>query len=125
MKIFVRAVLALAIIGLNDAAQAEESPAYFIAQVQITDQTSYFNAYGANVGPLLEEAGAEILAATPVRQQLEGDWTGNWTVIIRFPSMEKALDWYRSDAYQAIRPLRLQSTDENNIILVPGFVPPQ
>ena len=125
MKIFVRAVLALAIIGLNDAAQAEESPAYFIAQVQITDQTSYFNAYGANVGPLLEEAGAEILAATPDRQQLEGDWTGNWTVIIRFPSMEKALDWYRSDAYQAIRPLRLQSTDENNIVLVPSFVPAQ
>ena len=125
MKTFIHAVLALAIIALNGAAQAEESPAYFIAQVQITDQKSYFDAYGAKVGPLLEKAGAEILAATPDRQQLEGDWTGNWTVIIRFPSKEKALDWYRSDAYQAIRPLRLQSTDENNIVLVPSFVPAQ
>lgn len=127
MKNVLHAVLAVAAIGLGSGAvaHAAESPAYFVAQVQITDEKGYFESYGSKVAPLIEMAGAEILAATSDRQQLEGVWVGNWTVIIKFPSKEKALEWYRSPAYQTVRPLRLQSTNENNIILLPSFVPPQ
>ncbi len=125
MKKVLATTIALAFASLLGAAQAAENAIYFVAQVKITDQNTYFNEYGAQVGPMLLNAGAEILAATPDRNQLEGEWSGNWTVIIKFPSEEKALGWYRSDEYQAIRPLRLQSTSENNLVLVPRFIPPQ
>lgn len=127
VKRLLHSVLAIAAIALQHGAvaQAAEGPAYLVAQVAITDQKRYFEAYGARVAPLLERAGAEIVAATPDRQQLEGDWVGNWTVIIKFPSKDKALEWYRSDAYQTVRLLRLQSTNENNLVLLPSFVPPK
>ena len=31
---------------------------------------------------------------------LEGTWPGNWTVILRFPSMAIAESWYGSEEYQ-------------------------
>jgi uncharacterized protein (DUF1330 family) len=39
---------------------------------------------------------------------LEGDWSGN-LVVIEFPDRDRARAWYRSDAYQAILPLRTQN----------------
>ena len=37
-------------------------------------------------------------------------------VVIEFPSMERAQAWYRSDAYQAIVNLRLESSAGNVFI---------
>lgn len=109
---------------LSGSARASDDAVYLIAQVQITDQSEYFETYGEKVGPLLERAGAQILVATPARQKLEGDWLGNWTVVIKFASEADALNWYNSDAYQTIRPMRLRSTSASNLILAPAFVPP-
>lgn len=118
--------IGLAFISLANMAQAEESATYFVAQVEITDQETYFNSYGAKVAPQLQAVGAEILAASPNSTVLEGEWPGNWTVVIKFPSQEAALAWYQTDAYQKeIRPIRLQSASLNNLILVPSFAPPQ
>ncbi len=125
MKYAVLAGMALAFAFLQSTAQAGEKAWYLIAQIKITDQKTYFGTYGAKVEPLLQKAGAEILVATPNRQLLEGVWTGNWTVVVKFPSKAKALEWYRSNAYQAVRPKRLQSTTINNLILAPNFVPPK
>lgn len=125
MRNLLFASIALAFTALQGVAQSADNAVYFVAQIQITDPDGFFNSYGAKVGPNLLEAGAEVLAATPERTQLEGDWPGDWTVILKFPSQEKALEWYQSDAYQTIRPLRLESTSLNNLLFVPGFVPPQ
>ena len=118
--------LALTFLSLSNLVQAEDKATYFIAQVNITDNEIYFNSYGAKVAPLLQAAGAEVLAASPNHTLLEGEWPGNWTVIIKFESEEAALAWYQSDAYQTdTRPIRLDSTSLNNLLLVPSFTPPQ
>lgn len=49
---------------------------------------------------------------------VEGDVKGH-LVMIEFPDLEKARAWYRSDAYQAILPLRLRNT-KGFALLVPG-----
>ncbi len=49
---------------------------------------------------------------------LEGEWSGD-LVVIEFPSMEHAKQWYESDAYRAIRPLRMSHT-EGDVLLVQG-----
>jgi uncharacterized protein (DUF1330 family) len=38
-------------------------------------------------------------------ERLEGDWRGD-LIAIEFPNRDLARAWYRSDAYQAILPLR-------------------
>jgi uncharacterized protein (DUF1330 family) len=37
---------------------------------------------------------------------LEGDPPAGRTVVLEFPTMQAAIDWYRSDEYTAIRKLR-------------------
>ena len=49
---------------------------------------------------------------------LEGSWVGD-LVIIEFPSMQLAKDWYESAAYEAIRSLRTEHT-EGDVLLVEG-----
>ncbi len=51
-------------------------------------------------------------------QPLEGSWSGD-LVVIEFPSMEHAKGWYDSDAYKAIRQLRIDHT-EGDVLLVEG-----
>ncbi|MER6949602.1 DUF1330 domain-containing protein [Nonomuraea sp. NPDC000554] len=51
----------------------------------------------------------------------EGHWPGA-LVLIRFPSIEQARDWYDSAAYQAIVPLRARHM-EGEIVLIDGVGP--
>lgn len=51
-------------------------------------------------------------------EPVEGSWSGD-LVVIEFPSMEQARAWYHSDAYQAIRALRMDNT-EGDVLLVAG-----
>lgn len=121
LKTFAIAVAATAVTAI--AAFAE--PVYMVAQIQIEDQEKYFNEYGTAVFPIVMGTGAEVLVATPTVNALEGEWAGNWTVVIEFPSEQAALDgWYNSEAYLEVRELRFATTSVNNIVIAPRFVPP-
>lgn len=116
-------VLALAMPTLATPAMAE--PVYMIAQIQIEDHARFFEEYGAAAGPVVIGSGGRVLVASPTVDTLEGDWAGNWTVVIEFPSEEAALeDWYNDTTYQKAIGLRLASTSLNNLVVAPGFVPP-
>jgi len=75
--------------------------------------------------PVLDQfrkAGAEILAATPQPEVLEGGWKSNWTVLIRFPSMEAARSFYDSEEYAPFRSIRVDElTNEGSVVMVEGF----
>jgi uncharacterized protein (DUF1330 family) len=49
---------------------------------------------------------------------LEGSWIGH-LIVLEFPDMDAARAWYRSPAYQAILPLRLNNSD-GDAVLVEG-----
>jgi uncharacterized protein (DUF1330 family) len=115
--------IALATTALTAPAMAD--PVYMIAQIQIEDHEAFFNEYGAAAGPIVLDNGGRVLVASPAVETLEGAWTGNWTVVIEFPSEEAANQgWYNSDAYQQAIELRTASTSLNNLVLAPAFVPP-
>ena len=42
-------------------------------------------------------------------------------VILRFPSEEACLEWYNSDAYQKVLPLRLSSVSDHWAGMVTAF----
>ena len=116
--------LAIATTAIS-AVSAFAEPVYMMAQIQIDDQEKYFNEYGTAVFPIVMGTGAKVLVATPTVNALEGEWAGNWTVVIEFPSEEAAMDdWYNSASYEEVRELRFATTSINNLVIAPGFVPP-
>ena len=48
---------------------------------------------------------------------MEGKWAYPRTVVIKFPSYEKTLEWYNSEGYQPVRQLRLDNSVGNMIII--------
>ena len=102
------------------------APAYLLANLALQDVDAYLKDYAFPVVPTLLEVGAEILVATPQVHVLEGDYQTTWTVVIRFPSQEVAEQWYDSDAYRPLIPVRQGLTDQDasTMVLAPQFVMP-
>ena len=48
---------------------------------------------------------------------MEGQWKNPRTVVIKFPNYEKALEWYDSEEYKPIKPIRMKNSIGNMIII--------
>lgn len=87
---------------------------YFIANYTINNQAEYMQ-YVAAVGPVLEAHGAERIVIDRDSELLEGS-AGQVTVVLRFATRSAAKAWYESPEYQAILPLRTDSTEGIGVI---------
>lgn len=95
-------------------------PAYLIAQLEVPNLEQYINDYSRPVFAQLSEIGAEYLVTSPA-ETLEGEWPGNWTVVIRFPDWMTAVEWYNSSGYETLKDKRINDlTASGNLVLVPG-----
>ena len=63
------------------------------------------------------EAYKEYLVRRGEFQCFEGEWKYPRTVVIKFPSYEKALEWYNSEEYKPVRQIRLNNSVGNFIIV--------
>ncbi len=95
-------------------------PAYVVANYAVTDPEG-IEPYVPAAGPILADAGGEVLVADVETDVREGD-AGHVTVVVRFDSKEAAEAWYTSNEYEAIKPLR---TDHSTgvLVLADGYVP--
>ena len=82
---------------------------YVIGQITVTKPEDY-PAYVAKVGPILEKYGAEFLVRGGRHEVYEGEAPGERVVIVRFPSYEKALEWYHSEDYAEAKSLRMAAS---------------
>lgn len=82
---------------------------YVIGQITVTKPDDY-PAYVARVGPILEKYGAEFLVRAGRQEVVEGPEVGARTVIVRFPSYDKALEWYHSDDYAEAKAMRMAAS---------------
>ena len=95
---------------------------FLVAQIDIKDYQAYMEKYGKPVTQLLIDAGAEILVASRKGEILEGEWSGNWTVITKFPNVESAKSWYNSKEYSLFKEMRVEELiNSGNIILLPSL----
>lgn len=95
-------------------------PAYFIAQIEIHDPKEYQN-YLDGFMPVFLRHGGELLATSSCKTQvLEGDWAYPSTVIIKFPTMAAANEWYADPDYKTLCKFRHRSAD-TNFVLVEGL----
>jgi uncharacterized protein (DUF1330 family) len=67
--------------------------------------TDMLSAYSAKAGETIKAYGGEFLVKGPI-ESLHGDASFTTKVVIQFPDRESAVNWYQSDAYQAIIPTR-------------------
>jgi len=89
---------------------------YAIAQIEIKNPENY-KRYLANVTEIVTKFGGEFLVRGGEFEHVEGEWTNTRNVVIKFPSYERALEWYHSEEYKPIRQIRLDNADTNQIII--------
>lgn len=94
-------------------------PVYVVAQGRIENR-GMLDEYVAKVIPTIRSGGGRIVAFEESPEVVEGEVEHPRTVILEFPSREAFRAWYDSDAYQAILPLRLDSTP-GTLIVVNGL----
>jgi uncharacterized protein (DUF1330 family) len=79
--------------------------AYALSIVEVTDPDT-FSTYVDAVGPIVERHGGRYLTVGTVAHVLEGVPGPGSVVLIRFDDLAAARNWYESDDYQAIVPIR-------------------
>ncbi|RFU82318.1 DUF1330 domain-containing protein [Streptomyces triticagri] len=91
---------------------------YAVAHLQSAAQHEDVFVYMERIQSTLDPYEGRFVVHGSRPEVVEGAWPG-YLVMIAFPDEERAKGWYRSDAYQAILPLRTDHI-EGDVILVPG-----
>lgn len=92
---------------------------YVVAHIAVEDPAAYAE-YQAVGLPLLAASGGRVVAGGPGGVSLEGEELPASSAIVEFPSMEQALAWYHSDAYQQTIPMRTKCSTARMIAILPG-----
>ena len=79
--------------------------AYVIVQAEIHDWDK-FRIYLNESPRIIAQYGGKYVVRGGAMAILEGDSRGQRIVIIEFPSLEKAKEWYSSEEYRRVRQLR-------------------
>lgn len=110
------------------AQQAKVPPAYVIAEVEkdptkIEDPAASRRYAEEAPKSLASFKGQYLIRAGGAKiQTLEGEAPKGYIVVIGFESVAKARGWYDSPAYEAIKPIRQNST-KSRILIVEGEAP--
>ena len=80
-----------------------------VAIISIEDEDKYLE-YQNKALPMFEELGIEVLAVDDSPKVIEGETRNQRIVVLRFADEEGFYGWYESDAYQAIKPIRLNAS---------------
>ena len=89
---------------------------YAITQIDITNPENY-KEYVKKVKPTAEKYGGEYIVRGGENTVVEGSWQHPRTVVIKFPTYEKALEWYNSEEYKPIKQIRLDNAESNGMII--------
>jgi uncharacterized protein (DUF1330 family) len=100
-------------------AQTRPAPAYLIGEIQVHNAETY-KKYASQVPATLAPFGGHYLAAGGEAKAVEGDPPAGRIVIIEFPSLEKALQFEKSPAYEKIKPIR-HANATSRIFIVQGL----
>ena len=83
--------------------------AYVIADVEITDAERYKD-YTAQTPASIARHGGRWVVRGGATQVLEGDWHPGRVVVIEFPNLDAALEWFNSADYQELAAIRREAS---------------
>jgi len=93
-------------------------PAYVISEVEVRDRSA-MEAYRALAAQTIAHYGGRYLARGGAAEVVEGGPPPKTIIIVEFPSMARAREWYASAEYAAALKLR-QTALERRLMFVEG-----
>ena len=93
-------------------------PAYVLVQINITNGEPYKD-YLNQVTPIVKKYNGEYVVRGGKSEVMLGNWNYTRTVVIKFPSYDIAMEWYKSAEYAPVKKIREENSD-GNLIIVEG-----
>jgi uncharacterized protein (DUF1330 family) len=113
-------------VGAIHAQQAKIRPGYIIAEVEPDPARKADPAasrrYAEEAPKSLVPFDARYVIRGGAVETLEGEAPKGYIVVIAFDSVARAREWYHSPAYQAIQPIRANST-KSRLLILEGVAP--
>jgi uncharacterized protein (DUF1330 family) len=94
-------------------------PAYVIVETDVHDPEQYERYKSASPGAVAA-GGGRFVARGGELAVLEGDWSPSRLVVLEFPDLATAREWYASEQYQEAKKLR-DGAARLNIVAVDGL----
>jgi uncharacterized protein (DUF1330 family) len=94
--------------------------AYIIVDVKIHDPEAY-EGYKKLTPASIAAYDGKFVVRGGATETLEGDWQPGRIVVLEFPSVERAKEWWSSEMYAPARQIRY-NTAESRMIVVEGYV---
>lgn len=90
--------------------------AYVIVEISITDKIQY-EEYKKLAPSVVAAFDGRFLVRGGRTETLEGEWHPERMVVVEFPSLAKAHQWWNSDQYSKVRAIRQQSAHTRMLIV--------
>jgi uncharacterized protein (DUF1330 family) len=92
--------------------------AYVIADLEVTDPAR-FAEYRERVPATLAAYGGRFLVRGGAYEVVEGSWHPRRLVVLEFPNLPQAHQWYDSEEYREPKAMRLAAS-HTNLVFVDG-----
>ena len=83
-------------------------PAFVIVEIEVRDPEAY-ESYKSLVPASVEAYGGRFIARGGTTESLEGEWAPERIVVLEFPSLERARQWWASPEYSDAKAIRMRS----------------
>ena len=105
----------------NSQKTVNKVPAFIVAFVRVNDYETYNNEYLTKAVPIIGRYGGVPIAISEKPTAMEGKLPEGKLVIVEFPSMKDAQDFYNDPEYQPLKAARLKVSSSDAVIFEKGF----
>ena len=94
-------------------------PAYVIVEIEIHDPIEYEEYKKLTPASIAAYDGKFVVRGAQT-ESLEGNWNPQRIVVLEFPSVQRAKEWWNSNEYTIAKTIR-QRTAKTKMLVVEGF----
>lgn len=94
-------------------------PAYVIVEIEIQDPVEY-EEYKKLTPAAIAAYDGRFVVRGAQSESLEGDWNPHRIVVLEFPSVERAKEWWHSPEYTKAKTIR-QRAAKTKMLVVEGY----
>lgn len=91
-------------------------PALVLVEVEIHDPELYEDYKKLSL-PAVEAFDGKFVVRGAKTESLEGDWNPQRLVVLEFPSVERAKEWYNSEQYTTAKNIRFQASKGKMLVV--------
>jgi uncharacterized protein (DUF1330 family) len=91
-------------------------PALVIVEIEIEDSIAY-EAYKKLTPATIEAFGGRFVVRGASTLSLEGDWNPQRLVVLEFPDVHTAKEWWNSDAYSEAKGIRQKAAHTKMLVV--------